>query len=149
MRRIAPQQYIEFSTGDENYAVPISDVHEIIRMQEITEIPSGPYHVQGVTHLRGRVIPVISLRRWLGMPEAEPTKATRIVVVNRRSEYIGMIVDRVIKVTTFASIQTMHDGFGRTIRSSISCLGVNPNELVGILNVDKVLHEGQDWAPED
>lgn len=56
------KQYIEFCVDEENYAIPISEIHEIIKMQEITEIPNSLAYVQGVINLRGKIVPVISLR---------------------------------------------------------------------------------------
>jgi len=67
-------------------------------MQEITEIPHAPESVVGVINLRGRVIPVVDLRTRFGMPGAEHTKSTRIVVVQMGEEPIGMIVDAVSQV---------------------------------------------------
>lgn len=91
-------QLVVFELGDESYGVDISRVQDINRMQEITEIPHAPDSVVGVINLRGRVIPVIDLRQRFGLPIAEHTKATRIVVVRMGENLIGMIVDAVLQV---------------------------------------------------
>jgi purine-binding chemotaxis protein CheW len=67
-------------------------------MQEITEIPHAPESVVGVINLRGRVIPVIDLRKRFGLPDAVHTKDTRIVVVHLEGNLIGVIVDAVSQV---------------------------------------------------
>lgn len=94
----AEMQLVVFELGDESYGVDISRVQDINRMQEITEIPHAPESVVGVINLRGRVIPVIDLRKRFGLPAAPNTKDTRIVVVHMEHNLIGMIVDAVSKV---------------------------------------------------
>jgi len=91
-------QLVVFELAGESYGVEISRVQDINRMQEITEIPHAPESVVGVINLRGRVIPVVDLRTRFGMPGAEHTKSTRIVVVQMGEEPIGMIVDAVSQV---------------------------------------------------
>jgi purine-binding chemotaxis protein CheW len=83
-------QLVVFELADESYGVEISRVQDINRMQEITEIPHAPESVVGVINLRGRVIPVVDLRTRFGMPGAEHTKSTRIVVVQMGEEPIGI-----------------------------------------------------------
>ena len=76
-------------------------VQEIIRVAEITQVPRAPRAVKGVINLRGKVIPVIDLRRQLGLGEVEPGRATRIVVVTFEGRLLGLLVDsaqQVLKV---------------------------------------------------
>jgi len=94
----ATKHVVVFQLGKELYAVSISDVREIVRMQPITPVPSAPDYVEGVVNLRGQVIPVLSLARRLGLPVQPVTSATRIVVVQAGQDTIGMIVDSVVKV---------------------------------------------------
>ena len=94
----AEMQLVVFELGDESYGVDISRVQDINRMQEITEIPHAPESVVGVINLRGRVIPVINLRKRFGLPETPHTKDTRIVVVHLDDNLIGVIVDAVSQV---------------------------------------------------
>jgi len=94
----AEMQLVVFELGDESYGVDISRVQDINRMQEITEIPHAPESVVGVINLRGRVIPVIDLRKRFGLPDAVHTKDTRIVVLHLEGNLIGVIVDAVSQV---------------------------------------------------
>ena len=73
----AEKQLVVFDLAEEGYGVDISSVREIIRMQEITRVPRAPDFVEGVINLRGRVIPVVDLRKRFGFKETEWTKDTR------------------------------------------------------------------------
>ena len=74
-------QLVSFNIGDEEFGVDILQVQEINRMLEVTRVPNAPEHVDGVINLRGKVIPIIDLRRRFGMDRKEHDKHTRIVVV--------------------------------------------------------------------
>lgn len=92
------EHLVALQIAGETYGVDISLIHGIIRMQEITRVPQAPEFVEGVTNLRGKVIPVIDLRKRFGLPVTEPTKSTRIVVVEMDGKTVGMIVDGVSEV---------------------------------------------------
>lgn len=95
-------KYFTFELGDETYGVGILNVQEIIKMQKITKIPRAPDYVEGVVNLRGKVIPVISIRRIFGMEDVETSRNTCIVIMQVKqgdiSIIIGAIVDRVSEV---------------------------------------------------
>ena len=92
------RQLVIFGLADESYGVDIGTVREIIRMQEITQVPRTPDYVEGVINLRGKVIPVIDMRKRFGFPVAEHTKDTRIVVIDIGGADIGATVDAVTEV---------------------------------------------------
>jgi purine-binding chemotaxis protein CheW len=91
-------QLVSFKIGSEEFGVDILQVQEIIRMVEITRVPQAPVYVEGVINLRGRVIPIIDLRKRLKLELKEVDKNTRIVVVDIRGNIMGMIVDSVSEV---------------------------------------------------
>jgi len=91
-------QLVSFKLGSEEFGVDILDVQEINRMNEITKVPQAPEYVEGVINLRGKVIPIVDLRRRVDMDIKEHDKDTRIVVVNIEKNTIGMIVDSVSEV---------------------------------------------------
>ncbi len=91
-------QLVSFKIGDEEFGVDILNVREINRMVEITRVPKSPEFVEGVINLRGKVIPIVSLRKRMGMPEKEQDKDTRIVVVELEDQLIGFVVDAVSEV---------------------------------------------------
>ncbi len=134
------EQYVGVRIGKEIYAIPILEIHEIIRMQEIAPIPHSRRFVRGVINLRGQIIAVVSLRECLGMPDEEYTKATRIVVVNDRDGVIGMIVDSVHQVLSFADVQPPPENKDG-VDSVLGGIGHKGDMLVSILNVEALLKD--------
>lgn len=92
------RQLVVFQLGAEFYGVEIARVHEIIRLQTVTTVPRAPSFVEGVINLRGKVIPVVDLRRRFGLHTVDHTRATRIVVVEIGDQVVGMVVDSVSEV---------------------------------------------------
>ena len=89
---------VTFGLGQECYGVPIESVQEIIRAGGITRVPGAPRHVRGVINLRGRIIPVVDLRKRLGFPELESSEEQRVMVVELGAKRLGMLVDSVAQV---------------------------------------------------
>ncbi|NLY41770.1 MAG: purine-binding chemotaxis protein CheW [Desulfovibrionales bacterium] len=91
-------QLVTFSIGDEEFGVEILKVQEIIRMLEITKVPKAPAFVEGVINLRGKVIPILDLRKRFGLSARNHDKNTRIIVIEINSMIVGFIVDSVSEV---------------------------------------------------
>ncbi len=91
-------QLVTFNLGSEEYGIDILRVQEINRMVEITQVPRAPHYVEGVINLRGKVIPVIDLRKKLDLPLKERDKNSRIIVCDVGGSVMGMIVDAVSEV---------------------------------------------------
>jgi len=85
-------QLVSFNLGKEEFAVDILKIQEINRMVDITKVPKSPNFVEGVINLRGKVIPIIDLRKRFGLPLTENTKQTRIVVVDVDKKVVGLVV---------------------------------------------------------
>ena len=98
-------QVVSFKLGSEEYGVDIAQVQEINRMVSITHVPRAPQFMEGVINLRGQLIPIIDLRTRFGMPRAEHTKNTRIVVTEIGTKRVGMVVDSVSEVLRLPSDQ--------------------------------------------
>ena len=96
-------QLVVFELGDEGYGLDIATVYEIIRHQPVTAVPQAPSFVEGVINLRGRIIPVVDLRRRFGMGQGELTKASRIVVCEAAGTRVGLVVDGVSEVLMVSS----------------------------------------------
>jgi purine-binding chemotaxis protein CheW len=139
MMTFRQEQFIEMAIGQENYAIGIDRIREIIRMQKITVIPHSRSHIKGVIHLRGNIVPVISLRRLFGMQDEIPTKATRIIIVKDGKESVGIMVDKVTKVTVYPNIQASLGGTDAKNSGYFSGIGHNENHLVSLLNLDEIL----------
>ncbi len=91
-------QLVTFRIGNEEFAIDIKKVREINRMIDITQIPNAPPFVKGMVNLRGKIIPVVSLRKKLGFDEIECGNATRIMVAEIENQILGFIVDSVSEV---------------------------------------------------
>ncbi len=96
-------QLVTFRLGKEEYSLDILKVQEIIRHMELTRVPKSPDFVDGVINLRGKVIPVIDLRKRFGLPVDEKTNETRIIVVDVDSRTVGLKVDAVSEVLRLPS----------------------------------------------
>lgn len=144
MQSIGQQQYIEFAIEREQYAIEIQDIHEIIKMQDITEIPNVRPYVKGVINLRGKIVPVISLRSLFSLGEKEYTRTTRIIVVHHQEDTVGIIVDRVNKVTTFSDIQPPPERVGGIDGNYFVGIGLTTSGLVAILKLNEVLLREQE-----
>jgi purine-binding chemotaxis protein CheW len=91
-------QLCAFRIGGEDYAVDIMRVREIIHPLPITPVPRAPASVEGVVRLRGEVIPVLDVRKRLGLAASAPTRRTRFLMVNVARRRIGLVVDEVCEV---------------------------------------------------
>jgi purine-binding chemotaxis protein CheW len=91
-------QLVSFNIGTEEFGIDILKVQEINRMVDITRVPRAPEFVEGIINLRGKVIPIIDVRKRFNMELAEHDKNTRIVVVDIDGQIMGMVVDSVSEV---------------------------------------------------
>ncbi len=91
-------QLVTFKLGSEEFGVDILKVQEINKMMSITKIPNAPNFIEGVINLRGKIIPIVDLRKRLGFKNQEYDKSTRIIVVELDGLVLGFIVDSVSEV---------------------------------------------------
>src|SRR5579864_8967131 len=95
-------KYLTFQLANEEFGICVLKVREIMGMQEITAVPQTPAHIKGVINLRGKVVPVIDLRLKFGIPAAEYTQRTCIIVTQVQNEFsvvhMGVVVDAVSEV---------------------------------------------------
>lgn len=135
------QQYIVFRLGEEEYGVEILQVQTIERMLKITRVPHAPDFVEGVTNLRGMVVPIIDLRKRLGLPEKEATDETRIITVKMNEMMVGMIVDSasdVVKVPEDV-IEPPPSIIGGVESTYLEGVAKLENRLLILLNLAEVL----------
>ena len=124
-------QFVVTRLGNESYAIAITAVREIVRMQRMTEIPLTDDSFVGLTKLRETVIPVAELRRSLGLQAGDTTAETRIVVVDAHGRPIGFVVDAVTGVISAPA------GSIEPLASTVSDLDSAP--LEGVLNLNDQL----------
>lgn len=89
---------VTFALDREEFGIPIGQVREVIRVSDITRVPQARPHVRGVTNLRGRILAVVEIRTRMGLPAAEITPRSRVVVVGVRERTLGILVDGVSQV---------------------------------------------------
>jgi purine-binding chemotaxis protein CheW len=140
-----PGKYLTFELGHEEFGIQVLRVREIMGIQDITAVPQTPAYVKGVINLRGKVIPVVDLRRKFGLPEIEYTQRTCIIVVQvgggNGSLPMGIIVDGVSEVLnlTAADIEDTPDfGEGVTTPYLLGMAKIKGKVKI-LLEIDEVL----------
>ncbi len=138
-------QIVGFRIGRETFGVPISMVREIVRVPEITSVPNAPDYIEGVINLRGRIIPVLDLRKRFGVKSAEPNKKNRIVVVELGARAIGLIVNSASEVLRIppSEIEEPHSVFQEGELDFITGVGKLKGRLVILLDLNRVLQRGE------
>ncbi|VAX25927.1 Positive regulator of CheA protein activity (CheW) [hydrothermal vent metagenome] len=136
------RKYLTFRLGGEEYGLEILKVREIIGVMKITSVPQTPKYLRGVINLRGKVVPVIYLRRQFGMEEIESTEKTCIIVIDRGNGGLcGLYVDAVSEVLdiNYKEIEPTPD-FGARIKTDfISGMAKVGDRVKTLLNISAVL----------
>lgn len=134
-------QLVVFSLGREEFAVEVTQVREIMRMEEITRMPKSPHFVEGIINLRGQIIAVVELAKRLNLEVGEKSGDTRIIVVEAEDIKVGMIVDSVSEVLRVEAEAVEPSPTLATDISSAFLLGVvkKDNRLIILLDLTKVL----------
>lgn len=144
---LEPQQYLTFFIADEEYAVGILKVKEIIEFDTLTRLPSAPRHVRGVINLRGSVVPVVDLGVSFGLPERAVTRRTCIVIVevNLGDDQVvmGIITDAVSQVIDLApgDIEPPPPFGTRVAMEHLLGMGKVGRKFALILDIDRALSE--------
>jgi len=135
------QQLVSFDLATESYGVDIGAVREIIRLQEITNVPRTPEFVEGVINLRGKVIPVVDIRKRFGLPVGDQSAENRIVVVDIGGQDIGVIVDAVNEVLRIFSDSVEPPSSVITTADSDYLMGIAKvdDKLLILLDLESVL----------
>lgn len=131
---------VTFNLGEE-YGVPIRQVQEIVRVEGITRVPNSPSYMEGVINLRGRVLPVLNLRKRLKLPDAEIGKEARIVVTEVGNKVIGLLVDAVSQVikVPFGSVEGAPEEVLEADTDYITGVGKLKEQLIILLDLEKLL----------
>lgn len=132
---------VTFQLGREEYGVEIASVQEIIRATDITPVPGAPTHVRGVINLRGKIIPVVDLRRRFALAAVEASESQRIIVVELGEKRIGMLVDGVSQVIKVPAgvVEEMPEEATSVDENFIKGVGKLENRLVIILDLNRSL----------
>jgi purine-binding chemotaxis protein CheW len=132
---------LHVKTGE--YAVPIQRVQEIVRVPEITRVPRTAGDIEGVINLRGHVLPVVDLAARLGLGTAQRDRQSRVVVVQRATDSVGLLVDGVSEVLRLSSedIEPRNDlGDAETETNPVLGVAKLSEHLILLLDLDTVLN---------
>jgi purine-binding chemotaxis protein CheW len=132
---------VGFRVGRETYGIPITSLHEIVRVPEITAVPDAPDYVEGVINLRGKIVSVVDLRKRFGKQVTALDRRNRILVVEHRGRLAGMIVDsasEVIKIPE-SEVETAPAMMQEGGLDCVVGLGKYNGRLIILLDINKVL----------
>ena len=137
------RQLVVFCLSDGYYGVDISTVREILQLQDITKVPNTPAFVEGLTNIRGRVLPVIDLRKRFGLPVVRDTTNNRIAIIDIAGQDIGVIVDTVAEVLRIPIDCVEPPSSIETAIGSEYLLGIAklPSRLIVLLDLEAALSE--------
>lgn len=141
---IVPQRdFLAFLVGEEEYAVDILRIREIIKVRPITEVPHVPPFVIGVIAVRGVVVPLLDLHRRLRLPSSGLARSARFLIVETaEEEMFGLLVDEVRQVVRLgeAEIEPPPPMFAGGEADFLAGIGRPKGRMVILLNLDQVLH---------
>jgi len=134
-------QLVAFMLRDEEFAVDIQQVREVLKMTRITPLPRSLEFVEGVINLRGEVIPVVDLRKRFGLEEGSRDDQNRIIIVEINESEVGLIVDSVSEVVRLPenSIQKAPGSVAGARTDLIKAVGKIDERLIIILDLEKIL----------
>ncbi|MBQ7588519.1 MAG: chemotaxis protein CheW [Lachnospiraceae bacterium] len=137
-------QFIVINIGDEQYGIDIKYVDNIVRMQKITRVPNCQDYFKGVINLRGEVVPVMSFRMKVHLPEVDYTNKTRIIIIKLEPNApVGIIVDAVKEVVTLTdnNIDAASRSSTNNDPSYINGIGKTGGTLISLLDLNVVISE--------
>ena len=132
---------VGFQVGRETYGVPITSLHEIVRVPEITAVPDAPDYLEGVINLRGKIVSVMDLRKRFGDKLATLKRQNRILVVEHSGKLAGLIVDSATEVLKIPSedVEAPPAAFQEGGLNCVTGLGKVKGRLIVLLDMTKLL----------
>ena len=140
---------VGFQVGRETYGVPITSLHEIVRVPEITAVPDAPEYMEGVINLRGKIVSVIDLRKRLGEKKVTVGRRNRILVVEHNGRLAGLIVDsasEVLKIPA-ADVEASPTSLQEGRANCVTGLGKYNGRLIVLLDMSRLLDLGMAQKP--
>ena len=136
---------VGFRIGRETFGVPISLVHEIVRVPEITAVPEAPAYVEGVINLRGKIVSIVDLRKRFGEKDIVQNKKNRILVVEVEKKMVGLIVDAASEVLRMSSddVDNPPNVFEEGELNYVTGVGKLKDRLIILVELHKILQKGE------
>jgi len=138
------KKIVSFKIKDEEFAFEIMKIVEVIKIKEITEVPTAPSFMEGIINLRGKIIPIIDLRKRFNLETKEKTKENRIIIIEyQKNQLAGVIVDEVQKVLNIKKEEilpppsTLVSAGGKYIEAIIKI----EDRIIVLLNIEKIFTE--------
>ncbi|HXY15235.1 MAG TPA: chemotaxis protein CheW [Terriglobales bacterium] len=132
---------VGFRVGRETYGVPITALHEIVRVPEITAVPDAPDYMEGVINLRGKIVSVLDLRKRFGETQVTPSRRNRILVLEHNGRLSGLIVDSASEVLKIpeSDVEPPPTEFLEGGLNCVTGLGKHQGRLIVLLDMAKLL----------
>lgn len=139
-------QWVTFRLQDETYGINVMQVQEVLRYTEIAPVPGSPDYVMGIINLRGNVVTVIDTRARFGLPSAEISDNTRIVIIEAEKQVIGIFVDSVAEVVYLKQSEIDNAPNVGTEESARFIQGVanRDGQLLILVDLNKLLND-EEW----
>ncbi len=139
------KQFVVFNLLDEEFCIDIMSVVEIIRLQDITKLPDAPEFVEGIINLRGKIIPVIDLKKRFNLEKIGTDDNTRIIITNIDNKTTGFIVDNVTEVLRLSAdaIAPLDNEVVGIDKDYISGIGKLEKRMLIILDLNKILSKNE------
>lgn len=139
-------QWVTFQLENETYGINVMQVQEVLRYNEIAPVPGAPEYVLGIINLRGNVVTVIDTRSRFGLPAAEVTDNTRIVIIESEKQVIGILVDSVAEVVYLRSdeIDTAPNVGTEESAKFIQGVSNRDGQLLILVDLNKLLTD-EEW----
>lgn len=138
------KQYIVVQIGNEKYGIDIGYIDNIVRMQKITRVPKVQHYFKGIINLRGEIVPVMSIRKKMGLADDVITDASRIIILKIEEKgSIGVVVDEVREVITLNMAEVDKTSVSaRNVKDSfINGIGKNGEELISLFEINAIIEE--------
>ena len=138
------KQIVGFRVGRENFGVPIDIVHEIVPMMDVTAVPDSPSYIEGVINLRGKIIPVMDLRKRFA-ETVEPHRRNRIMVAELAGHLVGLVVDAANEVLKIDPelIEPPPNVFEQGDLNYVTGVGKLGGKLVILIDLAKIMQRGE------
>lgn len=142
------QEFVAFRVGAQEFCVDIMSVREIRGWTPATPLPHTPHYVRGVINLRGAVLPIVDLASRFGLPPAEPTPRSVIIVVQIKKQIVGLLVDAVsdIFTTTGASWQSTPEIASETVKTIVRGIYALEGRMISLVTLDSIMPAGEKEA---
>lgn len=134
-------ELLTFWIGDEEFAIDILEIQEILKVPQITPVPRVAAAVLGITSLRGTIVPVVDMRVFLGVERKASGRESRVLVLQAKGDPVGLLVDRVVSVSRLErdSIEAVPRTMQRDASEALEGVGRVDDRLLIVLNLDAVL----------